>query len=61
MWIDYASVIRESEEQLRGLERKYRGNSRVAKRIQMVRLLKSGACCQRRWKNPHSGGLEFPT
>ena len=21
----------------------------------------TGALCQRRWKNPHSGGLEFPT
>ena len=44
MWIDDPSVIRESEEQLHALERKHRGNSRVARRIQMVRLLKSGAC-----------------
>ena len=74
MWIDYASVIRESEEQLRGLERKYRGNSRVAKRIQMVRLLKSGACrsmrraapileysvpqLERWWRSYREGGID---
>ena len=39
MWIDYASVIRESEEQLRGLERKYRGNSRVANPVCMFQSM----------------------
>jgi hypothetical protein len=38
MWIDYPSVIRESEEQLRALEWQHRSDGRVAKRIQMVRL-----------------------
>jgi hypothetical protein len=42
MRIDYPSVIRESDERLRALERKHRGNGRVTKRTQMARLLKSG-------------------
>ena len=74
MWIDYRSVIRESEEQLRALERKHRGNSRVSKRIQMVRLLKSGACrsmrraapileysvpqLERWWRSYREGGID---
>jgi transposase len=52
MWIDYPSVISESEEELRALERKHHANGRLAKRIQMVRLLKTGACRSMRHAAP---------
>ena len=74
MWIDYPSVIRESEEQLRALEWQHRSDGRVAKRIQMVRLLKSGGCrsmrraapileysvpqLERWWRSYREGGID---
>ncbi|MDP6550541.1 MAG: winged helix-turn-helix domain-containing protein, partial [Dehalococcoidia bacterium] len=71
---EYPSVIQESEEELRALERKHRSNGRVAKRVQMVRLLKSGACrsmrhaapvleysvpqLERWWRSYREGGID---
>ena len=75
MWIDYPSVIRESEEELRTLERQHRSTPRLLRRIQMLRLLKSGACrsmiraapildysvpqLERWWRIYREGGVEL--